>query len=128
MNIMELETMQNMKKQVPPVVLVKKTYPKFRKRQKNRLWKIKHLDKEAIDENNIHHKKEKTYNKAKRDYDLFLQDIEEDPDVRQNIDLFKNDEIVKEIEKKFAEIDLEESKKVQDSTEPTQEESKDAKK
>ena len=30
---------------VPPVILVKKTYPKFRSRQKHRLWKLKHLKK-----------------------------------------------------------------------------------
>lgn len=30
---------------VPPVVLVRKTYPKFRSRQKHRLWKLKNLKK-----------------------------------------------------------------------------------
>jgi nonsense-mediated mRNA decay protein 3 len=33
--------------QLPDVVIVKKTYPKFRNRQKNRFWKLKHFEKEA---------------------------------------------------------------------------------
>jgi len=38
-NIHELEELEN-KRVVPPVVIVKKTYPGFRKRQKHRLWKL----------------------------------------------------------------------------------------
>jgi len=37
MNLKELEELE-MKHVVPPVVIVRKTYPKFRKRQKHRLW------------------------------------------------------------------------------------------
>jgi nonsense-mediated mRNA decay protein 3 len=62
--------------------LVKKTFPKYRKRQKHRIWKLKHLEKEAIDENNIH-KRDKNNNKYEKDYQMFLQDIEEDPELRQ---------------------------------------------
>jgi hypothetical protein len=39
---------------------VRKTYPKFRKRQKHRIWKLKHLDKEEIGENNIHKRRDDT--------------------------------------------------------------------
>jgi nonsense-mediated mRNA decay protein 3 len=52
-NLNELEELEH-KHSIPPVVLVKKTYPRFRNRQKHRLWKLKHLDKEGIDDNNIH--------------------------------------------------------------------------
>lgn len=70
MNMTELE---DLNKGVPPVVLVKKTYPKYRKLKKNkRNWKLKQLTKEHIDENNVHNKKDKQYNKNQRDYDLFL--------------------------------------------------------
>lgn len=45
-NLMQLDEMENDKMiSVPPIVLVKKTYPRFRRRQKHRLWKLKHLDK-----------------------------------------------------------------------------------
>ena len=81
------------------VVLVKKTYPKQRQKQKNRIWKLKTLDKEHLDENN-HHKKEKASNKTQRDLDMFLQDIEEEPDMRQHIDLFRNEEVIEKLKKK----------------------------
>ena len=35
--------------QLPDVVIVKKTYPKFRNRQKSRFWKLKHFDKEEVE-------------------------------------------------------------------------------
>jgi len=38
--------METNNKAVPEVVLVRKTYPRYRKRQKHRLWKLKHLQKE----------------------------------------------------------------------------------
>jgi nonsense-mediated mRNA decay protein 3 len=40
MNMQELEEYEHsgVKFAVPPVVIVRKTYPKFRKRQKHRLW------------------------------------------------------------------------------------------
>ena len=50
---MQLDEMENDKASlVPPVVLVKKTYPKFRRRQKHRLWKLKHLEKTAENDEN----------------------------------------------------------------------------
>jgi nonsense-mediated mRNA decay protein 3 len=67
-NINELEELQNSAanggkkitaKMIPDVVLVRKTYPKYRKKQKSRPWKLKHLIKEAEDENNIHTTKKK---------------------------------------------------------------------
>jgi nonsense-mediated mRNA decay protein 3 len=91
-------------------VLVRKTYPKFRKRQKHRIWKLKQLNKEHIDENNIHKKKNKDNGKTDRDMEIFMQDIEEDPELRQQIDIYKNDDIIAELEKKIAGLDLEETK------------------
>lgn len=35
-----------------------------------------------MDENNIHQKKDKNQNKHEKDYKMFIQDIEEDPEVR----------------------------------------------
>lgn len=88
MNMMALDEMENKNQQVPPVVLVRKTYPKFRKRQKHRIWKLKHLDKEALGEENFH-KKDKTQGKYEKDYEQFIQEIEEDPELRQQIDLYR---------------------------------------
>jgi nonsense-mediated mRNA decay protein 3 len=38
MNINELDEMEGKNLAIPPVVIVRKTYPRFRKRQKQRLW------------------------------------------------------------------------------------------
>ena len=54
----ELEELE-LKHALPPVVIVKKTFPRFRKSQKHRLWQLKHLDKEALGEENIHEGKSK---------------------------------------------------------------------
>lgn len=74
-----------MKYVVPPVVIVRKTYPKFRKRQKHRLWQLKQLDKEGIDDNNFHKKNKNTVDK---DMEMLIQDIEDDPEIRGQIDLY----------------------------------------
>lgn len=87
MNLEQLEDLELQGKTVPSVVIVRKTYPKFRKRQKHRIWKLKQLNKEEIDENNIHRKKGD--NKNDRDKDIFMRDIEEDPDVRTAVDLYR---------------------------------------
>jgi nonsense-mediated mRNA decay protein 3 len=68
LNVNELEEL-DMKKDIPPVVIVKKTYPKFRKRQKHRLWKLKHLEKEEGEDNR---KDKKMNEKNQRDYDNFI--------------------------------------------------------
>lgn len=91
MNITELEDNSNFKREIPSVVLVKKTFPKYRKKhRKQNNFKLKQLDKEAIDEHNLH-KKDKSSNKHQRDYDLFMQDVLEDPEIRHQIDLYKAD-------------------------------------
>jgi nonsense-mediated mRNA decay protein 3 len=55
---------------IPEIVIVKKTYPKTRKMIKKRMWKLKHLDKEAVDENNFH--KKSGVQRTERDYEMFL--------------------------------------------------------
>ena len=67
----ELQDETDRKLNVPPVVLVKKTYPKFRKKQKQRVWKLNHMEKEEED-NNIHHKKNQGAAKKDREYEMFL--------------------------------------------------------
>ena len=75
---------------MPPIVLVKKTYPKYRKRRKHRLWKLKHLPKEEGADEDAEAVATKGKKKGKdsnqrneKDYQMFLQDIEEDPEIRQ---------------------------------------------
>ena len=82
MNLGELENFENniSSSHMPPLVIVRKTFPKAHKKLKHRIWKLKHLEKEAIDENNIH--KKKAEGKQERDYEMFIRDIEEQPEIR----------------------------------------------
>jgi len=47
-------------------VIVKKAYPKLAKKQRQRIWKLKHLEKEEeAGENNYHAMKKKTAKEAR---------------------------------------------------------------
>lgn len=43
--------MQGSKKDIPDLVLVWKTYPKYRRKKRERYWKLKHLKMEVDDGN-----------------------------------------------------------------------------
>jgi len=66
---------------LPSIVLVKKSYGEKRKRRRGRNWKLKGLAKDitSIDPDAL-----------QRDYDEFLDDIEEDKDFRQNINIYRD--------------------------------------
>jgi hypothetical protein len=49
--------------------------------------------------------------KYEKDYQNFLQDIEEDPELRAQIDLYKNEDVINELEKKLAGMNIEEEAK-----------------
>lgn len=72
--------------ELPEVVLIKKSYEEKRRRKKGkpRKWKLRRLNMEA----------EGRINEDKRDdeYELFLRDLEENPESRFNLSLYKNDE------------------------------------
>eukprot|EP00794_Sanderia_malayensis_P017668 gene17668-19430_t len=75
------ENFEKMKEdQIPSVVLVKKSYGDKRKRRKYRNWKLKGLAKDTtgIDPDGL-----------MKDYDDFLDDLEEDRDYRHNINIYK---------------------------------------
>lgn len=77
---------------VPDVVLVKKLYQ--RKTKKNRKWKLKrmareHKDIEASQDYTSRQQKQEM-ERAERDYEVFLQELEEDEEMRQTINLYKS--------------------------------------
>lgn len=72
---------------LPDVVLVRKSYPNARKRSKNRKWKLRTMAKTEDLEGRT--KMEKA--NAEKDYELFLRDVEEDPELRGMMNLFKNE-------------------------------------
>eukprot|EP00118_Oscarella_pearsei_P013320 m.105562 g.105562 ORF g.105562 m.105562 type:complete len:501 (+) comp37230_c0_seq10:145-1647(+) len=66
---------------VPDVVLVKKSYGD-KKRGQNRIWKLKHLAKDASEAMNV--------GGNERDYQEFLNDLEEDPTYRKDVNVYKD--------------------------------------
>ncbi|KAJ2720385.1 ribosome-binding protein [Coemansia sp. Benny D115] len=72
--------------EVPEVVLVKKAYPERRRKRKQRNWKLKTLNK---DEDDLAPKKSEQ-EKMEADFETFLRDLEEDPELRQTINLYKD--------------------------------------
>ncbi|KAJ1919894.1 ribosome-binding protein [Mycoemilia scoparia] len=70
---------------LPSVVLVKKSYGDRRRKRRNRNWKLKQLSKE---EGELVAKKQEQ-EKLEADFEQFMRDLEEDPDYRQNINLYK---------------------------------------
>lgn len=68
------------------------------------------MDKEALDDNNIHKKKNQV-KAGDRDYEMFLRDIEDEPEIRQQIALYRNEDVIGELERKIAQLDLEETVK-----------------
>ncbi|KAG8232287.1 hypothetical protein J437_LFUL011228 [Ladona fulva] len=63
----------------PDVVLVKKFYGEKGVRSRKRQWKLKHLSEDATYNNTNHN-----------DYQEFLEDLEEDPAYRQNINIYRS--------------------------------------
>ncbi|KAK9474238.1 NMD3 family-domain-containing protein [Dipodascopsis tothii] len=77
---------------IPEVYLVKKSYPR-KKKNKNRNWRLKRMAKEYNDMddsgNSLSKQRQLENERVERDYELFLQELEEDPELRSNINLYK---------------------------------------
>ncbi|XP_054792355.1 uncharacterized protein LOC129298723 [Prosopis cineraria] len=73
---------------LPEAILVKKSYEekRLRKRGKSRAWKLKSLDMEVDDKGKADDEK------INSEYEQFLRDLEENPDLRFNISLYRNRE------------------------------------
>lgn len=73
----------------PDIVLVKKVYADKGSRIRRRKWKLKHLDREVDDD----------ASSAGGDYEDFLQDLEEDPTIRQGVNIFVDkDKLARQID------------------------------
>ncbi|KAI8992535.1 NMD3 family-domain-containing protein [Pilobolus umbonatus] len=82
---------------LPDVILVRKSYPARQKKTRARNWKLKQLGKE-VDEM-LPRKQDQA--RIENDLELFMRDIEEDPELRSTIDIFKSEA------QKAAETDME---------------------
>ncbi|KAF7866710.1 hypothetical protein EAF04_005552 [Stromatinia cepivora] len=86
-----LEESNNYASKIPDVMLVKKLYAR-KKKSKNRNWRLKRMGKE---EGEVLPRKQ-DQEKMDRDYEMFLQDVEEDPELRQTLALYKAQRAQKE--------------------------------
>lgn len=81
---------------IPDIVLVKKAYPNRRKKSKARAWRLRSISKEVGEEGETGNARGvvgrlggRDQKKVDEDYELFLRDIEEDPDIRAGVNLYK---------------------------------------
>lgn len=67
---------------LPELLIVKRD---ITKKLEKRIWKVRRMDIEEKDEKNIH----KNNKKKEEHFEEFLEEIEDDPEMRQNINLYK---------------------------------------
>ena len=81
---------------IPDVILVKKHYPNRRKKNKSRNWRLRSIGKEAGEEGEtgsgrgvVGRMGGRDQKKVEEDYELFLRELEEDPELRSAVNLYK---------------------------------------
>ncbi|KAG6918622.1 hypothetical protein DXG01_013033 [Tephrocybe rancida] len=81
---------------IPDIIIVKKAYPNRRKKSKARTWRLRSISKEAGEEGETGNARGivgrlggRDQKKIEEDYELFLRDIEEDPEIRGAVNLYK---------------------------------------
>lgn len=72
---------------IPDVVLIKKAYPR-RKKNKGRNWKLKRMAREQEQEE-TRERRQKGGDQEEMDYEMFLRDVEEDKELREQMELYK---------------------------------------
>ncbi|KAG5641245.1 hypothetical protein DXG03_005669 [Asterophora parasitica] len=89
---------------IPDIILVKKAYPNRRKKSKARTWKLRSISKEAGEEGETSTARGivgrlggRDQKKIEEDYELFLRDIEEDPEIRGAVNLYKAPDVKMEV-------------------------------
>ncbi|KAJ7229208.1 RNA binding protein [Mycena pura] len=81
---------------LPDVILVKKAYPNRRKKSKARNWRLRSIGKEAGEEGETGAERGivgrmggRDKRKIEEDYEMFLRELEEDPEMRGVVNLYK---------------------------------------
>jgi len=93
---------------IPDVILIKKTYPTRRKKNKSRNWRLKSIAKEAEETGQaegagrgaLGRRGGLDQERVEKDYELFLRDLEEDPELRSTVNLYKADAVMTDVQKK----------------------------
>jgi len=79
------QDIENLTKQLPDVIIVKKKRLRKKGNQK-RIWKLKKIEKESMEDTKINKKLEE---RDEKDYEEFLEELEESPELRSKIDLYR---------------------------------------
>ena len=81
---------------IPDIILVKKSYPNRRKKSKSRNWQLRSIAMEAGEDGDtgkgrgvVGRMGGRDQKKVEEDYELFLRDLEEDPEMRGAVNLYK---------------------------------------
>lgn len=81
---------------VPDIILVRKSYPNRRKKNKARAWKLRSIAKEAGEEGEtgagrgvVGRMGGRDQKKVEEDYELFLRELEEDEEMRGAVNLYR---------------------------------------
>ncbi|KAF7331572.1 60S ribosomal export protein NMD3 [Mycena kentingensis (nom. inval.)] len=81
---------------LPDVILVKKAYPNRRKKSKPRAWRLRSIGKEEGEEGEtgggrgvVGRMGGRDQKKVEEDYEMFLRELEEDPEMRGAINMYK---------------------------------------
>jgi nonsense-mediated mRNA decay protein 3 len=96
----DLEEIVDSAASIPDVILVKKKY-----RRGRRIWKLKHLDKENEPATRVNKKEEES---NANQYEEFLKDIEEDKPLRSQLNLYKDEKAIKDLEGRFKNMKVDE--------------------
>lgn len=96
----ELDGIMGNADSIPDIILVKK---KYNREATKRHWKLKHLNKEVDVEMNG---KKQNPDVIEKQYEEFIRDIEENKDLRKNINLYRDEEVLKELESKFKDLKM----------------------
>ncbi|PSK59263.1 60S ribosomal export protein NMD3 [Elsinoe australis] len=83
-----IESSKTYSSTIPDVMLIKKSYPRRRKAggASKRNWKLKRMNKEESEM--LPRKQEQ--DRLERDFEMFLRDVEEDEEMRQGMQLYKD--------------------------------------
>jgi nonsense-mediated mRNA decay protein 3 len=81
---------------IPEIIIVKKIYPE-KKKNKKKVFKLKHLQKQEKNANNLH-KGAGQREKDDKDYQEFLNELEEDAELRTHVNMYKDEKAIQELQ------------------------------
>jgi len=109
LNSLNVPEIEGMKKSLPDIFVIRKKYGAKKNvsgKKKLRIWKLKHLEKEAMDDTKANKKLEE---RNEKDYEELLDEIDEAPELRTNINLYKDEEVIAMLAKKMGKLELNEN-------------------